>query len=154
MPEMLDLLTDPPDDPAGRALRAGLILAQGVATDTSTEARSEALDVLQDGDGLAFAVFLAAATGNMFAAQIDDDDGGPITLDVLGPDGEPKSIDDVDEPNRTAWRAILASANGDDPAPFLLTVDSTDASAALTALLIRLYELGTAGLLADQDPTR
>lgn len=145
-------------DPADRALQAASTIAHAVATGGDrSAARLAALDQLHDEDGLAFAVMLATAAGDILGRHVQCDtcgrtacaNHGTITVDVTDRDGNPVAIDDVEEPARTAWRAVLAAANGDNPTPFLLSVATPADTAPLTVLLIQLWEVAVSIEVAE-----
>lgn len=134
--------TEMPNAEQQRVLDAGLIIAAAAADPNGDRpaARQRAIDMLTDDDMFMFAMYLAVCAGRCFAAAIDTPNSGITTIEVTDTDGNPVPIDDVAEPTRTAWRCVLAGANGDSPAEFLAAVNDEDDASELTAVLVQLYE--------------
>lgn len=136
-----------------RFIRAGMLISSAAIDDDADfrEACRRALDLVHLDEGLDFAVFLCCSAAAMLvqAGQPDTPpaERGITTIQVLGADGQPKSIDDVDEPLRTTWRAVIAAANGESPVPFLLAADSVEASAEITVTLMELLSVAAKAVI-------
>ena len=125
------------DDPVYGAMQYMALAA--VDRDNRERWMNQAFDLITDDNSFQFAIGMTCATAEFVKQHMPDGDE-PVTMEVEQ-SGRIVPVDDLEEPTRTAWRAILAAANGDSPVPFLTTPPTPTAQAELLSVIVQVFNV-------------